>query len=328
MQNDSNANVDYKEINITEIPICAGKGFSCPSLYSNMQLLTYCTTVADFAVIPFMIYLSFVKVKDSLFKYFTLNIMMICSVIAIADFVADGIDIAHLFFFNAYLMFKLFGDKENYHYLQIPNSLLALYAAVICYIAYVYPIFYAKHFVNKSQKLHYVVLHTSLFLWNGSVYLIRREFSLIMPYYLTHLILFITLFIVAVTASIEIYKYKPPGMNATLIKKMRRKRLLSFVIYSYATEFIVLPRFIASFISLIFASRSQIQIGMVFDGFMRTMIHVFYEMNSIAICLSTIFALEPYRHAVLLMFRKQKSSTTKVRPINAINLANINMLQR
>ncbi|KAM3722877.1 Replicase polyprotein 1TF [Dirofilaria immitis] len=328
MQNDSNANVDYKEINITEIPICAGKGFSCPSLYSNMQLLTYCTTVADFAVIPFMIYLSFVKVKDSLFKYFTLNIMMICSVIAIADFVADGIDIAHLFFFNAYLYQIRYWVRITISFGDIWVHALALYAAVICYIAYVYPIFYAKHFVNKSQKLHYVVLHTSLFLWNGSVYLIRREFSLIMPYYLTHLILFITLFIVAVTASIEIYKYKPPGMNATLIKKMRRKRLLSFVIYSYATEFIVLPRFIASFISLIFASRSQIQIGMVFDGFMRTMIHVFYEMNSIAICLSTIFALEPYRHAVLLMFRKQKSSTTKVRPINAINLANINMLQR
>lgn len=41
----------------------------------------------------------------------------------------------------------------------------------------------------------------------------------------------------------EIYKYKPLGVSATDIGKFRRKRLFSFVIYSYATEIVALPRF-------------------------------------------------------------------------------------
>ncbi|EJW70264.1 hypothetical protein WUBG_18828, partial [Wuchereria bancrofti] len=46
--------------------------------------------------------------------------------------------------------------------------------------------------------------------------------------------------------------------------------------------------------------------------------------SSIAIGLSTIVALEPYRHAILSIFQKQSLSITKVQPINAVNVDNIN----
>ncbi|VIO92509.1 Uncharacterized protein BM_BM17425 [Brugia malayi] len=295
-----------------------------------MQLVSHITTIADFIIIPLLVYLSIAKVKDGLFKYFTLNLMAICSLMTTADLVADVIDVVDMFV-KVDKSTKYLYQIQHFarHFLTLGSiwfHALALYAAVICYLPYANPIFYTKHFVNKSQKLHYVILHISLFLWNSCIYLIRKQFSIVMPYHLTHLTLFIALFTVAVMASVEIYKYKPPGVSAVCVGKLRRKRLFSFVIYSYATEIVVLPRFFASFVIVICASiRCQCQIkGTVFYSVMSTMIRIFYESSSIAIGLSTIVALEPYRHAILSIFQKQRLSITKVQPLNAINVDNIN----
>uniref|UniRef100_A0AAF5Q4G2 Uncharacterized protein n=2 Tax=Wuchereria bancrofti TaxID=6293 RepID=A0AAF5Q4G2_WUCBA len=295
-----------------------------------MQLVSHITTIADLIIIPLLVYLSIAKVKDGLFKYFTLNLMAICSMMTTADLVADIINIINLFVDvgeNKKHLYQIRYWAQNC--LRSGNiwfHALALYAAVVCYLPYANPIFYTKHFVNKSQKLHYVILHISLFLWNSCIYLIRKQFSIVMPYHLTHLILFTALFIVAVMASVEICKYKPAGVSAVYVRKLRRKRLFSFVIYSYVTEIVVLPSFVASCVLVICASiRCQCQINAtVFYSVMNVIIRIFYESSSIAIGLSTIVALEPYRHAILSIFQKQSLSITKVQPINAVNVDNIN----
>ncbi|VIO92504.1 Uncharacterized protein BM_BM17424 [Brugia malayi] len=149
----SNGSLHHGEVNTTERPICAQKGLSCPALYTAMQLVSHITTVADFIIIPLLIYLSIAKVKDGLFKYFTLNLMAICSVITLADFVADIIYIINLFA-------DVGENKKNLYQIRywalnclrsgnIWFHALALYAAVICYLPYANPIFYTKHFVNK-----------------------------------------------------------------------------------------------------------------------------------------------------------------------------------
>uniref|UniRef100_A0A8R1TNM1 Uncharacterized protein n=1 Tax=Onchocerca volvulus TaxID=6282 RepID=A0A8R1TNM1_ONCVO len=89
-------NLDYREINTTDRPTCADKGFLCPTLYSPMELFPHLANVADFIIISFLVYLSLAKVKDGLFKYFTLNLMAICSVMTIADLVIDGINTVDL----------------------------------------------------------------------------------------------------------------------------------------------------------------------------------------------------------------------------------------
>ncbi|KAK6102494.1 putative integral membrane protein [Brugia pahangi] len=318
----SNGSLHHGEVNTTERPICAQKGLSCPALYNTMELVSYLTTVADFIIIPLLVYLSLSKVKDGIFKYFTLNLMAICFIISIADLAVDIINIINLFV-------DVGENKKNLYRIRrwarrclsfgnIWFHALALYAAVICYLPYANPIFYTKHFVNKSQKLHYVILHISLFLWNSCIDFIREQFAIVMPYHLTHLILFTALFTVALMASIEIYKYKPPGVSATSIGKLRRKRLFSFVIYCYATEIIVLPRFLYSLTSIIcdyIGCEHQLR-RTLFYTIIRRLIHIFHELNSIAIGLSTIVALEPYRHAILSIFRKQRSSITKVQLLN------------
>ncbi|VDN83697.1 unnamed protein product [Brugia pahangi] len=279
----SNGSLHHGEVNTTERPICAQKGLSCPALYNTMELVSYLTTVADFIIIPLLVYLSLSKVKDGIFKY------------RIRRWARRCLSFGNIWF-----------------------HALALYAAVICYLPYANPIFYTKHFVNKSQKLHYVILHISLFLWNSCIDFIREQFAIVMPYHLTHLILFTALFTVALMASIEIYKYKPLGVSATSIGKLRRKRLFSFVIYCYATEIIVLPRFLYSLTSIIcdyIGCEHQLR-QTLFYTIIRRLIHIFHELNSIAIGLSTIVALEPYRHAILSIFRKQRSSITKVQLLN------------
>ncbi|OZC06317.1 hypothetical protein X798_06696, partial [Onchocerca flexuosa] len=157
----SNGTVDYDEINTTERPTCADKA----TLYSPMQLFSYFTTVADFITKPFLVYLSFAKVKNGLFKYFTLNLMATCSVITIADLVIDGINIV------------TFVANTN-------NDLC------------------------RNQKLHYIVLHISLLLWNGCIDFIRKQFSIIVPHHLTHLVLFIPLFVVI--TMVKFYTFLPP----------------------------------------------------------------------------------------------------------------------
>ncbi|EJW73597.1 hypothetical protein WUBG_15502, partial [Wuchereria bancrofti] len=67
------------------------------ALYTAMQLVSHITTIADLIIIPLLVYLSIAKVKDGLFKYFTLNLMAICSMMTTADLVADIINIINLF---------------------------------------------------------------------------------------------------------------------------------------------------------------------------------------------------------------------------------------
>ncbi|VDM15744.1 unnamed protein product [Wuchereria bancrofti] len=312
----SNCSLHHGEVNITDRPICAQKGLSCPALYTAMQLVSHITTIADLIIIPLLVYLSIAKVKDGLFKYFTLNLMAICSMMTTADLVADIINIINLFVDvgeNKKHLYQIRYWAQNC--LRSGNiwfHALALYAAVVCYLPYANPIFYTKHFVNKSQKLHYVILHISLFLWNSCIYLIRKQFSIVMPYHLTHLILFTALFIVAVMvkfcklskkkvaalrlnfefdeASVEICKYKPAGVSAVYVRKLRRKRLFSFVIYSYVTEIVVLPSFgelcyVASCVLVICASiRCQCQINAtVFYSVMNVIIRIFYEVKFIEV---------------------------------------------
>lgn len=62
-----------------------------------MDLVSYITTTCDFIIIPLLVYLSLAKVKDGLFKYFTLNIMAICSVATISDAMVDVISVVNLF---------------------------------------------------------------------------------------------------------------------------------------------------------------------------------------------------------------------------------------
>lgn len=49
----------------------------------------------------------------------------------------------------------------------------------------------------RSQKSHYIVLHLSIFLWAAFVVILLKQFHYRLPYLLTHITLFILLFIAA-----------------------------------------------------------------------------------------------------------------------------------
>uniref|UniRef100_A0A8R1TNH6 Uncharacterized protein n=1 Tax=Onchocerca volvulus TaxID=6282 RepID=A0A8R1TNH6_ONCVO len=106
--------------------------------------------------------------------------------------------------------------------------------------------------------------------------------------------------------SVEIYKYKPAGVNAIHVGKLRRKRLLSFVICSYANEIVILPRFFAS-LALVICTCIRCQIkGTTFYDNMTTIIRIFYESNSIGIGLSTLL---PLNHIVMQFFQCFENKT-------------------
>ncbi|VDK68628.1 unnamed protein product [Litomosoides sigmodontis] len=301
-----------------EGPVCAEKGLACPALYKSMEVVSFCSTISDFIIIPLLVYLSVAKVKDCLLKYFTLNLMAICSVRTIAITVVHVINVINLFAnVDEHLYQIRRWARRCLSFGYVWSHAMALYVAILCYLAYANPIFYVKHFVNKSQKLHYLILHTVLLAWNSCIDFIRQHFEVFLLHHLTHLILFIVLFIVTIMASIKICNYKPPGVNATYVMKLRRKRLFSFVIYSYATEIVVLPRFLYSLTSVIcnyVGCEHQLR-QTLFHNIIRQLIRALHELNSIVIVLSTIVAFEPYRQAFIAILGKQKSSTTKIDPL-------------
>uniref|UniRef100_A0A0R3RNZ8 G_PROTEIN_RECEP_F1_2 domain-containing protein n=1 Tax=Elaeophora elaphi TaxID=1147741 RepID=A0A0R3RNZ8_9BILA len=137
LNDNGDGNLHHGEIYTAEKPMCAGKGLWCPALYRSTQLVPLFTTFANFMLISLMIYLSIAKVKDGLFKYFTLNLMATCTLITIADLMVDVINVIS-FFANA--------DENLYRIrrwarrcLSFGNiwfHALALYAAIVCYLAY------------------------------------------------------------------------------------------------------------------------------------------------------------------------------------------------
>uniref|UniRef100_A0AAF5Q477 Uncharacterized protein n=1 Tax=Wuchereria bancrofti TaxID=6293 RepID=A0AAF5Q477_WUCBA len=120
---------------------------------------------------------------------------------------------------------------------------LTLYAVIICYLPHVKLFFYSKKFSNRSQKLYYAVLHISVLVWSTSVTYLFTESIYRLPYFLTHITLFISLFVAALTGSIKISRYRPLGFNYIRVAKTHQKRLYSFILYSYSIEFITLPMF-------------------------------------------------------------------------------------
>uniref|UniRef100_A0AAF5Q4H2 Uncharacterized protein n=1 Tax=Wuchereria bancrofti TaxID=6293 RepID=A0AAF5Q4H2_WUCBA len=187
---------NYIERNVS-LPYCIGQGLSC-SLYNKRLVAAYFATVGNFIIIPFILYLIFTKVKDGFFKYFTLNLMIVCATSAIAALIIDAINIARLFISITESKLHLFDIRRWARFYVRLGSIwfhaLTLYAVIICYLPYVKPFFYSKKFSNRSQKLYYAVLHTSVLIWSTSVTYLFTESIYRMPYFLTHIILFISLF--------------------------------------------------------------------------------------------------------------------------------------
>uniref|UniRef100_A0AAF5PWP8 Uncharacterized protein n=1 Tax=Wuchereria bancrofti TaxID=6293 RepID=A0AAF5PWP8_WUCBA len=234
----------------SNVPLCAGLGIFCSALYNKRLVAAYFATVGNFIIIPFILFLIFTKVKDGFFKYFTLNLIIVCATSAIAALIIDAINIAKLFISITESKLHLSDIKKWARFYIKLGSIwfhaLTLYAVIICYLPYVKPLLYSKKFSNKSQKLYYAVLHTSVLIWSTSVTYLFTESIYRMPYFLTHIILFISLFIAALIGSIKISRYKPLGVNSIRIEKTQQKRLYSFILYSYSIEIITLPMFDAN----------------------------------------------------------------------------------
>ncbi|KAK6102721.1 putative integral membrane protein [Brugia pahangi] len=239
---------NYIEINVS-LPYCTGQGLSCPYLYNKRHVIAYFTTVGNIIIIPFILYLIFMKVKDGFFKYFTLNLMIVCVTSAIAASIIDAINVAKLFISITESKLHLFEIREWMRFYVRLGSIwfhaLTLYAVIICYLPYVKPFFYTKKFSNRSQKPYYVALHTSVLIWSTSVTYLFTESIYRIPYFLTHITLFISLFIAALIGSFKISKYKPLGVDSIRVAKAQQKRLYSFILYSYSIEFITLPMFVS-----------------------------------------------------------------------------------
>ncbi|VIO92570.1 Uncharacterized protein BM_BM8938 [Brugia malayi] len=234
-------------INSSNVPLCEGLGIFCPYLYNRRHVIAYFTTVGNIIIIPFILYLIFTKVTDGFFKYFTLNLMFVCVTSAIAALITDAINITKLFISITESKLHLSDiQKWSRFYVRLGSiwfHVLTLYAVIICYLPYVKPFFYSKKFSNRSQKPYYVALHISALIWSTSVTYLFTEFKYRIPYFLTHITLFISLFFAALIGLLKINKYKPLGVDSIRVAKAQQKRLYSFILYSYSIEFITLPMF-------------------------------------------------------------------------------------
>ncbi|VIO92506.1 Uncharacterized protein BM_BM13005 [Brugia malayi] len=291
----------------SKMSVCSGLGFLC-QLYTAKRLISYTATVGNFFIIPFIFYLTLAKVKDGFFKYFTLNLMIVCTISAIAALIIDVINVINLF--------PSTERRKDYRYqirewARLCNGVgsiwfhaLMLYAVIISYLPYAKPVFYANNFLKRSQKTYYAVLHFSIFLLSGSVALLLKPFCYRIPYLLTHIILFIVLLIVTVMGSIKISRYKPLGSNSIRVAKKQQKRLYSFILYSYSVELITLPMFVnaCAYVICISVGCESNFVDSHLKSILSLMIYYLYEMRTIILVFITILALEPYRHATFLFF--------------------------
>uniref|UniRef100_A0A0R3RNB2 G_PROTEIN_RECEP_F1_2 domain-containing protein n=1 Tax=Elaeophora elaphi TaxID=1147741 RepID=A0A0R3RNB2_9BILA len=183
-----------------------------------------------------------------------------------------------------------------------------LYAIIVCYLPYVKPLFYANYFTKRSQKPYYIVLHLSIFVWSSCVISLLKLYYYILPYLLTHTVLFIAVFIVALKGSIKISRYKPNGANTLRIAKLQQKRLYSFILYTYSIEIITLPVFLQSsaYTFCIFIGCEVDFVRSNFRSILNFMIYYIYEMRAIIIAFTTILALEPYRRETFQLLCERK----------------------
>ncbi|VDO47174.1 unnamed protein product [Brugia timori] len=174
--------------------------------------------------------------------------MFVCVTSAIAALITDAINITKLFISITESKLHLSDiQKWSRFYVRLGSiwfHVLTLYAVIICYLPYLLTV-YSSSSIFRSQKPYYVALHISALIWSTSVTYLFTEFKYRIPYFLTHITLFISLFFAALIGSLKIYKYKPLGVDSIRVAKAQQKRLYSFILYSYSIEFITLPMFMS-----------------------------------------------------------------------------------
>lgn len=60
-------------------------------------MVAYFSTIGNFIIIPFVLYLTLIKMKDGFSKHFTMNLIVVCIATASAALVIDAINIGALY---------------------------------------------------------------------------------------------------------------------------------------------------------------------------------------------------------------------------------------